>query len=357
MINKDFGNFKLGSISGFKFEDKDGDGVLNGGEPKLQGWNITITNGTYTAWMLTNSSGAYEFTDLWPGTYWVNETLQEGWIQTSGNYSITIASNQTITDKNFGNFKVAIVEGYKWSDLDGDGFREDGEPGLGGWMIKAKKGSEVKTAVTNGSGYYRFTFGPTELNAWIIYEEPQQGWRQTAPSGGNYTVIITSGVIHSNKDFGNKEEIIAPQASISGVKFNDKNGNGIRDREEEGLEGWVIQLWKKEGSNWRLVGQTTTGPMGDYIFTLNEMNCFRLVEVQRDGWVQTAPKPNGYCEFTFDGSNITIISGGFDFGNRLAPVGGELLPIDFLALTTRLAVLVALFSALALTAALKRRLK
>jgi hypothetical protein len=36
--------------------------------------------------------------------------------------------------------------------------------------------------------------------------------------------------------------ITPPQATISGVKFHDRNGNGVRDPGEEGLEDWVIIL-------------------------------------------------------------------------------------------------------------------
>ncbi|HCA97688.1 MAG TPA: hypothetical protein DEP38_24715, partial [Cyanobacteria bacterium UBA9226] len=38
----DFGNFQLGSISGQKFQDTDGDGIKDAGETGLSGWSIFI---------------------------------------------------------------------------------------------------------------------------------------------------------------------------------------------------------------------------------------------------------------------------------------------------------------------------
>jgi hypothetical protein len=100
-----------------------------------------------------------------------------------------------------------------------------------------------------------------------------------------------------------------PQATISGVKFNDKNANGIRDVGEEGLPDWTIQLWK-DGT---CVQTTTTGSAGDYIFTVTAAGTYRVMEVLQTGWRQTAPPALGYYEFFVSlGDTIT----GKDFGNK-----------------------------------------
>jgi hypothetical protein len=82
----------------FKVHDLDGDGVRDDGEPGLSGWNITITNGTYTAWALTGGDGRCSFTGLWPGNYTVCEVLEPGWMNTSSAcVEITLESNETET--------------------------------------------------------------------------------------------------------------------------------------------------------------------------------------------------------------------------------------------------------------------
>lgn len=71
------------TISGYKFNDLDRDGVWDKpGEPGLAGWTIELTypNGD-TITTTTNADGYYEFTGLPDGTYTVREIPQSGWVQ------------------------------------------------------------------------------------------------------------------------------------------------------------------------------------------------------------------------------------------------------------------------------------
>jgi hypothetical protein len=107
-------------------------------------------------------------------------------------------------------------------------------------------------------------------------------------------------------------------ATISGVKFHDVNADGVREVGEEGLEGWTIQLWKLDGG-WELVNETTTGSDGDYIFTVNETGHYKVTEVLKSGWMQTAPA--GDC-YEFDVTLGTTYTG-LDFGNiKLGSISG-----------------------------------
>ena len=80
----------LGSISGYKWEDLNGNSKWDkdDGEKGLQDWTIYIDeneNGQLDIGepsTLTNSSGYYEFVDLQPATYHIGEFIKEGWKQT-----------------------------------------------------------------------------------------------------------------------------------------------------------------------------------------------------------------------------------------------------------------------------------
>ena len=72
-----FGNFKLGEICGVKFNDLNGNGKKDDGEPGLAGWTITLTPGGAT--MVTDADGHYCFSGLFTGDYTLTETLQDGW--------------------------------------------------------------------------------------------------------------------------------------------------------------------------------------------------------------------------------------------------------------------------------------
>ena len=104
--------------------------------------------------------------------------------------------------------------------------------------------------------------GDNTISLNFIPAPKQQGWKQTAPSTGTYNVTITSaGEDVTGKDFGNFP--LPNLGSISGMKFNDLNGNGIRDSGESGLANWTIVLTKTDGSN-----ETTISNLdGTYIFS------------------------------------------------------------------------------------------
>jgi hypothetical protein len=103
IVTADFGNFKNGSISGFKFSDPNGNGQFDSGELKLSGWTINLNvsdgNGGWTkiGSAVTDSTGAYSFTDLSPGNYQVCEVPQDGWIRIfpTGSDCQTVDINQS----------------------------------------------------------------------------------------------------------------------------------------------------------------------------------------------------------------------------------------------------------------------
>lgn len=101
---------KLGSISGMKFNDLNGNGVKDMGEPGLANWTITLTNQTGgMISTLTDAGGNYSFTNLSDGNYTVGEVLKLGWMQTApatGTYNITITGGAAITGKDFGNKRL-----------------------------------------------------------------------------------------------------------------------------------------------------------------------------------------------------------------------------------------------------------
>ncbi|MEM3666767.1 MAG: SdrD B-like domain-containing protein, partial [Candidatus Bathyarchaeia archaeon] len=100
---------RLGSISGYKWEDLDMDGSWDSGnEPPIQGWEIHLQSDAMSWEAYTDESGYYQFIALPEGTYIVSETIPNGWIQTypgNNSYIVQISSGENITGKDFGNFE------------------------------------------------------------------------------------------------------------------------------------------------------------------------------------------------------------------------------------------------------------
>jgi hypothetical protein len=104
-----------GSICGFKFNDLNGNGLMDKGEPVLPNWVINLTGLTNMS-AVTDDNGKYCFTNLKPGKYTVSEVAQSGWTQTApttGTFSITLASGQNVINLNFGNMKDPIHDCVK----------------------------------------------------------------------------------------------------------------------------------------------------------------------------------------------------------------------------------------------------
>ncbi len=313
----DFGNVEeFGSISGQKFEDTDGDGVKDVGEAGLAGWTIFIdsdNDGVKDAGetsTTTDSSGNYSFTDLTVGNYTIREVQQSGWEQTTTNPSaINITSGTDTTGVDFGNFQLGSISGQKFEDSDGDGVKDVGEAGLAGWTIfidsdndGVKDAGETST-VTDSNGDY--SFDNLSAGNYTIREVQQIGWQQTTTNPSDIN-ITTSGTNATGVDFGNFQ-----LGSISGQKFEDSDGDGVKDVGEAGLAGWTIFI-DSDNDGVKDAGETstTTDSSGNYSFTDLTAGNYTIREVQQTGWVQKTTNP----------APITIASGtaatDIDFGNR-----------------------------------------
>jgi hypothetical protein len=104
-----------------------------------------------------------------------------------------------------------------------------------------------------------------------------------------------------------------PIPSISGVKYEDANADGLRQPNEPGLPGWTIELFY----NGTHVASTTTDANGSYRFFLDADNLpigagsYSLGEVAQPGWQQSAaPSP---ISVDFGAGNTDFA--GNDFGN------------------------------------------
>jgi protocatechuate 3,4-dioxygenase beta subunit len=312
-----FGNFQLGAINGLKFQDNNGDGILNGSDTGLAGWTIQLdkdANGTVDATTVTGPGGVYSFAGLTAGTYRIREVGQAGWIQTTVNpVDVVIVSGAFSTGNNFGNFQLGAISGLKFQDNDGDGIQNGSDAGLAGWTIQLDKdanGTVDATSVTGAGGTYSFT-GLT-AGTYRIREVGQAGWIQTTVNPDDVTIV--SGANSTDNDFGNFQ-IFIPGA-ISGLKFNDINGDGIQNGTDAGLAGWTIQLDKD--ANGTVDATTITGAGGAYSFTGLAAGTYRIREVNQAGWIQTTVNP----------ADITIVSGvnstGNNFGNfQLGAISGQ----------------------------------
>ena len=434
---QDFGNhIPPGRIAGDKWNDLDGDGVRDAGEPTLPGWTIyldTDNDGQLDPGepsQVTDASGHYLFDNLPPATYHVREVAQTGWTQSypggtlyfsadnnsSGLYSLNTttgaATHIGISGVNGSTVGLVpsgtpgVLYGSKWSTLlrintDGSGAVDLGGVGNEGLAfdpttgtlygelngqfrtINTANGSIVQTlpvpgadveGLDYGKGYvyglvcvgsgagtpgqllrYSIAGGTWSLvgntglgsitNAGLAYDPGQDvlyakvvtntnlyainpntaattligntgltpgGGLAFSGTGGNgaHTVVLAPGQTVTGKDFGNH----AMPGSIAGDKWNDRDGDGVRDAGEPTLPGWTIYL-DTDGNGQLTPGEPTqvTDASGHYVFTSLSPGTYTVREVLQAGWTQTYPGGDGaHTVVLAIGQAVT----GKDFGNN-----------------------------------------
>lgn len=163
------------------------------------------------------------------------------------------------------------ISGTVFNDLDFDGVFDTGEPGISGVTVTLSTGAST---TTDSNGEYSFTELPP--GTYTVTETNPTDWLSTTPD----TVTVT---LAHNEDatvnFGD-----AQVGTISGTVWNDVDEDGVWDSDEVGIWGVTVSLY--DSSN-NLVGTTTTGYDGSYIFENIAPGTYNVVETNLVGWVSS----------------------------------------------------------------------
>ncbi|WP_238388561.1 MSCRAMM family protein [Roseimaritima ulvae] len=328
-----------GQISGSKFDDTNGDGVRDTGEPGLADVTIQLTpldpTGTVQQ-VTTDADGNYLFADLPAGSYTVAEVVPTGstiTLPTDNQYDVVLEQDSSAADGlDFGNFSTVTLSGLKFEDLDGDGVQDADEAGLAGVTIRLNTNSDDdssndRTAVTDANGEY--TFSDVGPGTHTLSEVIPANYQPTTPLEGSYVVTVSSGQDRDDLDFGNQP--IEAGSTLAGVVYNDVDRDGIFDANEYGLVGWTVELFA--GTDTTALQSTTTDAAGNYRFDNLPAGTYRVVETQMPAFVDASITlgsvlPSGQTRGTTNGFNSfeDITLGGqesaidYNFGEVLAAV-------------------------------------
>lgn len=384
----DFGNQALesGAVSGLKWEDVNGNGQRDEGELGLPGVviysdrnqngvldpdepsTVTSEDDPFTDF---DESGQYVLEGLEPGVHWIKEVVPDGFQQTFPNFwwfgnpiadpptdalfapipfpgggwhDVVIESGQTVDGIDFGNQRIVAgsISGTKWEDINGDGIRDQNEPGLAGVTIyadlnlNAQFDANEPHAMTladdpftdfDEGGLYSFEVDP---GFYYVREVVPAGFRQTFPNvgfptplasltiippqDGAHFVSVGSGQAVDGIDFGNQQIQLG---SISGVKWEDTNGNAEFDPNERGLAGVTIYadingngvLDASEPSTVTTVDipETDFDEAGRYTLSGLDAGNYVIREVVPDGFRQTFPLLNSKSNSTTGGAGNLVV--------------------------------------------------
>lgn len=264
----DFGNFEKGDLYVDKYEDLDGVLGRNADfEPFISDPTFTfrVYEATAGGWLLkaqedTDSiEGRATFTDVFDsvGSYFVCEVKKDGWEDMRSLHNpdnnlsgatdeyptcegITVSMSGYGVYAEFGNIRYGSISGMKFEDVDGNGVKDVGDNGLEDWMIVLRQGETIiETTTTDVNGLY--SFASVLSGEYEVCEVEQTGWTRTQPSDAQcWSVTVNPGQYLEGVDFGNFEN-----GQITACKYDDYNGDGIKDENEPGIIGVAMTLEKK----------------------------------------------------------------------------------------------------------------
>jgi protocatechuate 3,4-dioxygenase beta subunit len=172
-----------------------------------------------------------------------------------------------------------VINGQVYFDVNGNGVRDLGEPGLSGWTVFIDINgigtlqANDPTTTTDAGGYY--TFHGLEPGNYTIDEVLQSGWQQVTASP---SLVLGRSDIARNVNFGNTQA-----GKITGEVFQDLSGSGQLASGDTGIANWTVQL---EDSSGHVIETAVTDSNGDYTLGAAPGD-YSVVAVMTTGWTET----------------------------------------------------------------------
>ena len=298
LVNNDFGELKPSSLAGSVYYDKNDDGVKDPSEPGIPGTMVALKGTDDLGHLVTQSTktdgaGAYSFPGLRPGTYEIDETQPAGFLQgkntigTPGGsvgfdrfFGVVLPQGYEGVKNNFGELLPASINGYVYVDLNKNGLKGPGEPGLPSVPVVLTgvddHGTAVKAdATTDASGFYNFpglrpgTYTATEPVQPAGYEDGQETKGNVTPIPNSIGtdaitgIAVAAGQTAPDNNFGETTR----DGTLSGFVYVDLNKDGLKEPNEPGIPNVAVALNGKSDQGVAVAKLTSTDAQGFYSFT------------------------------------------------------------------------------------------
>jgi hypothetical protein len=242
-------NNTAGRVVGRVFHDNNKNGVQDNTEVPLHDVTIRCSNG-YS--VKSNYNGLYNFI-LAPGTYTVQEVDGTGYISTTPNtVPITIGPGEYI-EVNFGDVSetgTGFIYGRVFNDLNQDGVRNAGEPGINNIQVFLDTGA---FDYTDSTGAFEFSVA---VGNYTVTEIDSTGFASSTPNVVD--INIASDGDSARVAFG--DYAIQDFGEIQGVVYFDDDKDGYKDPPEDGIPNVTITLDNGD--------MTVTDVNGEFSFTV-----------------------------------------------------------------------------------------
>ncbi|GHC41381.1 hypothetical protein GCM10007100_02650 [Roseibacillus persicicus] len=356
--------FPQGAIGGTVYVDTTGDG--NGDTP-LDGVEVTLlySDGSFVDFdpttpliepytITTINGGQYYFPNLPAGDYLVSQSQPSGYVTvTDGDTTspeddaanssttdnlipVTILENEIDDGNDFVEEIPAPTEGSLsgtvYVDQDNDGI---GDIGLSGVVVTLKDsaGNDIDsdlstggvqptttTTATNGS----YSFAGLPAGDYQVVESQPSGYVSVSDVDGANNDTIgdeTAITVVAGSDAGGNDFIEEQLGSLSGIVFEDLDGNGTGD---VAIGGVVLTLKDSAGNDIDSdpvasgvqPTVTTTASNGSYSFSNLRPGDYQVVETQPTGYISVSDADGGNLDLIGDQSLIPVVGGANSSGNN-----------------------------------------
>lgn len=286
----DVGLYQPSAISDYVWEDLDGNGIQDAGEPGINGASVSLfdLNDELVATAVADENGLYVFDGLIPGQYYLQFLAPEDYVFTQQDQGdndvvdsdadasgltgvIALTSGQVDTTQDAGILQPAFIGDYIWEDANFDGIQDIDEAGLADMPVDLfdLNGNLVASTTTDVWGYYSFSVMPGSY--YVQFTAPEgyyftaqnQGTDPTLDSdadawGATAVFTLVSGQADFDYDAG-----VYLGLSIGDYAWEDLNADGIQDFDETGLPDVTVNLFDSLNN---LIATTLTDITGFYQF-------------------------------------------------------------------------------------------
>lgn len=326
----DAGVYTPAAIGNYVWEDLDGDGQQEGGEPAIAGATVRLLDatGAVIGTTTTNASGFYQFTGLAPADYRV-EITKAGYVPTLANQGddlgdsdiaasgrtgfVNLSSGEVDNSVDGGLVRLVSLGDKVFADLDNDGIQDAGEGGIAGVTVKllsADGATVLATTQTDADGLYSFDgLRPGDYRVEFVppadraLGKKDQGGNDALDSdadpitGRTDVISLTSGVNRADVDAG-----LVQLGEIGDRVWRDLNGNGVQEQGEPNARGVMVRLLDAVGN---VIATTTTGLNGQYLFTDLTPGTYSVQFVAPGGAVFTTQDAGGNDNRDSDADIVT----------------------------------------------------
>ncbi|SDZ67890.1 conserved repeat domain-containing protein/fimbrial isopeptide formation D2 domain-containing protein [Variovorax sp. YR266] len=377
-------NFNDGSVtvqnsalSGRVYEDLNGSGVIDAGEPGIAGVTMqlsgtdslgnavtqTTTTDANGNWSFTVQAGTYSVVEIQPAGYLPGITragtvggITRGTVPSAGagvtngpNGSnanridgIVLAQGEASIANNFGEVRAASLAGRVYQDADYNG-SSAGDPSIAGVTVTLTGtdmfGNAVSQTTTTAAGTGNYAFNNLAPGNYVLTETQPAGFADgsdaAGTSGGTAGNDVVNGIALRSNANGTGYDFGEQLTRISVVVFSDVNNNARPDTGEAGIADVNLRLTGTDAAgNPVNIVAVPTGTVGGYEFRNvppSGAGGYTITETQPSGYAPGQASSNGHpgtaqaggnviTGVTVSGTTVPLTQGDYLFG-ELLPAG------------------------------------